>query len=97
MSVDLQSSGLAPEFLLFGEDASRVVVSCDHGNLNGIKEVAGKYGISAALVGATTAERVEIKLDGQTLVSASISGLRDSYEQALEAALKADAELVTMS
>src|SRR5947207_12058154 len=33
---------LAPEFVLFGEDASRVVISCDRVNLPGIKQVAAK-------------------------------------------------------
>ena len=27
--VDLSSDGLVPEFVLFGEDASRVLISCD--------------------------------------------------------------------
>ena len=33
MNVDLTSLGLPPEFVLFGEDASRVVISCDRENL----------------------------------------------------------------
>ena len=37
--------GLPPEFVLFGEDASRIVISCDRGNLAGIKQVAAKYGL----------------------------------------------------
>ena len=32
MNVDLTSHGLPPEFVLFGEDASRVVISCDREN-----------------------------------------------------------------
>jgi phosphoribosylformylglycinamidine synthase len=94
MSVDLASHGLAPEFALFGEDASRVIVSCDQSNLPGIKQVAVKYGLSADLIGETGADRVEIRLDGKTVVSASVGELQDGYESALEAALKSDPELV---
>ncbi len=41
--VNLASLGLPPEFVLFGEDASRIVISCDRNDLPGIKQVAVKY------------------------------------------------------
>ena len=47
ISVDLASDGLPPEFALFGEDASRVVISCDRSNLAGIQQIAVKYGLSS--------------------------------------------------
>ncbi len=65
MSVDLASHGLAPEFALFGEDASRVVISCDRDKLGAIKQLALKYGIAADVIGETVPEQVEIKLDGR--------------------------------
>jgi phosphoribosylformylglycinamidine synthase II len=90
MNVDLTSLGLPPEFVLFGEDASRVVISCDRENAGRIEQVALKYGIAAELMGETAPERVEIKLDGGVVVSAEISGLRDVYEGALEKALRTE-------
>ena len=42
ISVDMASNGLPPEFVLFGEDASRVVISCDQSNLSRIQQVAAK-------------------------------------------------------
>ena len=33
MSMDLKSHGLPAEFVLFGEDASRVLISCDQQKL----------------------------------------------------------------
>ncbi|MGH9497624.1 MAG: phosphoribosylformylglycinamidine synthase subunit PurL [Terriglobales bacterium] len=89
--VDLSAAGLPLEFVLFGEDASRVVVSCDRSNLSRIQQVAVKYGISAEAIGETAAERLEISLDGQVAVSAEISELRQVYETALETALRAEA------
>jgi phosphoribosylformylglycinamidine synthase len=88
MSVDLKSHGLPPEFALFGEDASRVVISCDREKLGAIKQVALKYGITTELIGETAPERVEIKLDGQVVVSVPVSELREAYEGALEKALR---------
>jgi phosphoribosylformylglycinamidine synthase len=90
LEVDLSSNGLPAEVALFGEDASRVVVSCDPTNLSRIKEVAGKHHISAEAIGETVPGTVEIKLDGRVVVSATIGDLRDGYENALESALRTE-------
>jgi len=94
LRANLPSMGLPPEFVLFGEDASRVVISCDRSKLRGIQRVADKYRLSADEIGETVSDQIEIKLDGRVVVSASVSELRDSYEGALQAALRADPELV---
>jgi len=94
MSVDLMSQGLPPEFVLFGEDASRVVVSCDRDKLGEIQQVAVKYGIAAELIGETAPERMEIRLDGRVVVSAPVTELREAYEGALERALRTEPEAV---
>ena len=93
-SVDLTSQGLPPEFVLFGEDASRVVISCDHNHLARIQQLAVKYGLSAEPIGETVADKVEIRLDGRVVVASAIGELREAYESALERSLKADVELV---
>src|SRR5207302_340727 len=93
-SIDLASQGLPPEFILFGEDASRVVISCDRDNLTAIQQIAVKYGISAVLIGETVSEQVEIKLDGKVVVSTAVSELREAYENALEKALRAEPDAV---
>jgi phosphoribosylformylglycinamidine synthase len=94
MRVDLASHNLPPEFVLFGEDASRVVVSCDRDNFSAIQRVAVKYGIEADLIGETAPERMEVRLDGRVVVSAPVSELRAAYEGALESALRAEPEAV---
>jgi phosphoribosylformylglycinamidine synthase len=88
--VDVASQNLPAEFALFGEDASRVVISCDRSKLSGIQQVAVKYGLSADVIGETVPEQLEIKLDGQVVVSAGVAELRDVYENALETALRTD-------
>jgi phosphoribosylformylglycinamidine synthase subunit PurL len=87
-AVDLRSQELAPEFVLFGEDASRVVISCDPASVARIKEVAAKHGISADVLGETVSGNLEIKVDGRAVVSASVAELRDVFENALEQALR---------
>ncbi|HZR64450.1 MAG TPA: phosphoribosylformylglycinamidine synthase subunit PurL [Terriglobales bacterium] len=89
-SVNLRSNEIAPECVLFGEDASRIVISCDPANVARIKEVARKHGIFTDLLGETVPEKIEIKLDGRTLVSARILELNREYEGALERALRSE-------
>jgi phosphoribosylformylglycinamidine synthase len=92
--VNLASNRLPMEFVLFGEDASRILLSCDPVKVSRIKQLAEKYGIAADVLGETIAERLEISLDGQVVVSAAVAELSREYESALESALRTDAELV---
>jgi phosphoribosylformylglycinamidine synthase subunit PurL len=89
LSVRLPKARIALEFLLFGEDASRVVLSCDPVHLPRIQQVAEEYGVSADVLGETGSDRVEIRVDDQLVISASVGELRDAYEGALERALRA--------
>ncbi len=80
-------SELPAEYVLFGEDASRVVVSCDPNNLGRIQEVAVRYGVAAETLGQTVTEHLEIVLNGRPVVRAAVSELKDAWEHALERAL----------
>jgi phosphoribosylformylglycinamidine synthase subunit PurL len=90
--VQLGSSELPAEYVLFGEDASRIVVSCDQGHVSGIKQAAAKYGISADLIGETIPDKFEIAIGGKVVVSAAVSDLRDVWEKALEHDLHVETE-----
>jgi phosphoribosylformylglycinamidine synthase len=90
VNVRLQRQQMALEFLLFGEDAGRVVVSCDPIQLPRIQQVAGEYGISADVLGETGTDRFEIAVGEQPVISASVEELRYSYEGALEKALRTE-------
>jgi phosphoribosylformylglycinamidine synthase II len=92
--VNLASNGLPAEFVLFGEDASRIVVSCDSENMARIKQVAEKHGIVAEVLGETIPERLEISIDGSVALSASVGELNEAFEGALESALHTDPELL---
>ncbi len=92
--VNLVLGGLPAEFVLFGEDASRILLSCDPEKVSRIKEVAGQSGIAADVIGETIPGKLEIFLDSQLAVSALVSDLRQAYETALESALRTDSELI---
>jgi phosphoribosylformylglycinamidine synthase len=92
--VNLASGDMFAAYTLFGEDASRVLVSCDPAKLARIKEVAGNHGIATDVIGETIPNKLEISLDGKPLISATVSEVSVAYESALETALRTDPELV---
>jgi len=92
--VTLTSGGLFAEFALFGENSSRILLSCDPANVSRIKEVAARHGTAADVIGETIPEKLEILLDGNVVVSSTVLELSSAYEGALEAALRTDPELV---
>src|SRR5580698_6807035 len=90
--VDLSSNDLVAEFALFGEDASRILISCDPQNLERIKETGVKYGLSAESIGETVPDKLEIRVAGEIAAVASVSELRDAWGSALETALHVETE-----
>ncbi|MBV9574280.1 MAG: phosphoribosylformylglycinamidine synthase subunit PurL [Acidobacteriales bacterium] len=88
--VDLTSDGLAAEFVLFGEDASRIVISCDRSYVSRIQQVAVRYGVFADIIGETKAGEFDIAMDGRAVIFADVARLRQAYESALETALTAE-------
>ncbi|MGH9510609.1 MAG: phosphoribosylformylglycinamidine synthase subunit PurL [Terriglobales bacterium] len=90
IKADIAPHDLPAEFVLFGEDTGRVIISCDPSRLPRIQQVAVEYGLSAEKIGETVPERFEIKIDGAVVVSAEVSELRRDFEGALEKALNAD-------
>ncbi|HTV64239.1 MAG TPA: AIR synthase-related protein, partial [Bryocella sp.] len=90
--LDLGANGLAPELALFGEDASRILISCDPQNVGRIKEIAAKFTVSAQQIGSTISGKLEISVDGKVAVAASVSELKAGWETALQRALHVETE-----
>jgi phosphoribosylformylglycinamidine synthase subunit PurL len=93
-SVRLASGELPIECVLFGEDASRVVLSCDPKHVKRIQQLALQHGITAEMIGETVMKTLEIFVDGKIAVSAAVSELREEFEAALPNALQSDPALV---
>ena len=91
-SVNLSSNGLPAAAVLFGEDASRIVISCDEKNVETIQNTALEYGVAADLLGHTANEQFSITVDGQPVVQAKVSELKAIWETALDRALHAGTE-----
>jgi phosphoribosylformylglycinamidine synthase len=89
--VDLNSNGVFTEGVLFGEGASRVVISCDPKKASIIQQTAVKWGVRADRIGRTIPEKLAISVDGKQAVSAKVSDLRQVWDTALLKALHVDA------
>ncbi|MFZ0563624.1 MAG: phosphoribosylformylglycinamidine synthase subunit PurL [Terriglobales bacterium] len=90
LTVSLPRRQAALEFSLFAEDASRIVISCDPSHLPRIKQVVEEYGVFADVLGETGSDRLEILVDGEPVISASVGELREAYEGSLEKALRTE-------
>ncbi len=92
--VELKSRGIPAECTLFGEDASRIVISCDPQHVERIQSISGDYGLSCKRIGETVSGRADISLDGRPAISAKVEDLRSEYEGAIQRILRSDPELV---
>jgi phosphoribosylformylglycinamidine synthase len=90
--VDLSSYGLVPEFVLFGEDASRILISCDPQNVGRIQQLAVQFGLSAESIGETVRDKLEIRVAAVVAAAAKVLELRDIWAGALEQVLHVETE-----
>jgi phosphoribosylformylglycinamidine synthase len=88
--IDLNSNGLFAEGVLFGETASRVLISCDPKKTSDIQQIAVRWGVRADRIGRTVPEKLVIRIDGKPAVSANVSELRQVWDSALKQALHAE-------
>jgi phosphoribosylformylglycinamidine synthase len=90
--IDLISAGLPSECVLFSEDATRVLVSCDPTKVRTIEGIAVKYGLNAQEIGVTTSKNFTVRIDGVPAIEGDASVFKQSWRQALEQALQAEPE-----
>jgi phosphoribosylformylglycinamidine synthase II len=77
-----------PEFLLFHEGPSRILVSTRHPEE--VKKVAVFYGVESPRIGSTMRDRLQIRNGPNTLIDCSLETLRRTWEEALENLLHPD-------
>ena len=75
-------SDLAPEYLLFHEGPSRILLST--ASVDAVLEIAARHGVEAARIGITINQGLGIGNRGAMLISATIDSLKAIYEGSLE-------------
>jgi phosphoribosylformylglycinamidine synthase len=79
-------SDLSPEFLLFHEGPSRILVST--AKADAVVEIATRHGVAAPRVGITMNGGLTVGNRGEVLVSVTIDSLKAVYEESLEKQLR---------
>jgi len=67
-----------------------VLITCDQKKAENIKRTALQWGLQAVRIGHTVPENLEIQIDGNVVVSAAVSELRQVWDTALVRALHAE-------
>jgi len=78
--VDLKSD-LAPQYLLFHEGPSRILVSTT--NAGRVQQIAAAHGVEAPVLGGTMKEELQISWNSEVLVRCPVAGLRERQESSL--------------
>ena len=74
-------SDLRPEFLLFHEGPSRILISTE--DVAGVQRIAAAHGVEAPPIGVTIGEWVEVSNRNSSLLRCSVSRLRELRETSL--------------
>jgi phosphoribosylformylglycinamidine synthase len=86
------AAGVAPEGLLYGEDAGRVVISADPGHTAGLLELARTHSVPLFHAGAVGGRRLELRLEARVF-NWDVATLRKVYFEAIPRRMQhADAE-----
>lgn len=80
--IKLDSNGLTPEALLFGESPTRIVISFGPENLESIKEIVG--GCPFAVVGRVGGVQLSIGINDEHAVEAAVAKLEEIWWNSLE-------------
>ena len=91
--IDLISAGLPAECILFAEDATRVLVTCDSTKVRAIEDIAVKYGLNAQAIGTTTRKQFTVRIDGAPVIEGEVSAFKESWRLALQQALQGEPEV----
>ena len=82
-----QSLMIHPQFGLFAEPASTMLVTTDPGKVAAIEEVADEYSFIVARIGTTGGADLRISVYGEPFISAPLSSLRGPWAESLQATL----------
>ena len=69
---------------LFGESASRVIVSAEPGRVGALLALAARHGISAAVVGKTGGDRLRIRVAGMPAIDVAVADAERAWGGAIE-------------
>jgi phosphoribosylformylglycinamidine synthase len=83
-AAKIDARDFATNATLFGEGASRIVVSVAARHLDAVMAAAKRAGITAAEIGKVGGDRIRISVDGQTAIETSVLNAETAWATAIE-------------
>jgi phosphoribosylformylglycinamidine synthase subunit PurL len=83
-AIELAADGRRPDAVLFGESASRVLVSATQATLATVLQLAAEHHVPARVVGTTGGQRIRNELDGETALDSDLGAAYNTWSTALE-------------
>jgi phosphoribosylformylglycinamidine synthase len=84
--IDLATRGdVRLDALLFGEAQSRIVVSVAEADVESLRDIAARYGVTATVIGVVTDGPLAIAVGGQNIIEIGKNALLEVYEGAIPA------------
>ena len=78
------ASGFSANATLFGESASRIVVSAAGDRLDAVLAAAKSAGVTATVIGKTGGDRIRLSVGGTAVVDAAIGDAEQAWATAIE-------------
>ena len=86
--ITLEAAGNTPATIaLFEESATRVILTCPSAEVETVRAIAEDSGCKILPLGVTAARRLDVRLNGQMVVSETIADLGQIWSGALESML----------
>lgn len=82
--IEIAAKQSRPDALLFGETASRIIISTPSGKENNIKQIAGKYSIPVEKIGRVGGKRLIIN----NLIDSPLASMEKAYYETLAAIME---------
>jgi phosphoribosylformylglycinamidine synthase subunit PurL len=86
-SIELNKDGMRIDEVLFGEAASRIIVTVDKANLQKLQDIAAKNNTPYQVIGSVGSNSLNIKVDGAVVIDSAISELSNTWRNAISSRL----------
>jgi len=83
-TIDLAPDSSRDDAVLFGESASRVVVSVKQGSTQALLRLAATHGVPARVIGSTGGSRLKVSIDGRVAIDIAVEEAQEIWATAFE-------------
>lgn len=85
---NLKSENGRLDIALFGESASRIVVSLDKANVKALEKIAKKHGVPCTVLGSLAGDRLTIRHGSKAVIDVPVAKLGSVWREAIPSRLK---------